>query len=300
MNLRGVEPLTRQHCKRCGEPFWVPCYLGDRYLINRPLGKGRTSLVCAGYDTVMDRLVAVKLLRHQHGDRSAAWKQAQLEGQLLAKVNHTNVVQTFLLSDNKEQPFIVMEYVDGMDVRRAVRKHGLISPVQAVRLMLGAVNGLQAAHAVGLLHGDLDPGNLMMSKTGEAKLIDFGRAAELETGHGEDADQAGFLSPEALLNLKLDARADFYALSATMFYALTGKCPLPRERGQRLAYDPWRLKPPLARKINPTIPIVLSDTLDWMMSPKPDARPLNHTRLIRHLEQIERAVLREQQTSGAA
>jgi serine/threonine protein kinase len=196
-----------------------------RYRIERTLGYGGMAVVYLAHDEELRRLVAIKVLaEHLSGD-SAFRERFLQESRLASRLSHPNVVQVYDAGEADGRPYIVMEYVEG----DTLAERGKLGYEDAVPLALQACAGLQHAHAVGLVHRDVKPANLLVREDDVLKIADFGiaRAVELTrlTQHGTVLGTAAYLAPEQAEGEEVTAAADIYSLGAVLYEVLTGRPP---------------------------------------------------------------------------
>ena len=201
----------------------------DRYRIERPLGRGGMARVDLARDVELDRLVAVKVLSETLAGDAELRERFVREGRLAARLAHPNVVVVLDAGEDDGLPFIVMEYVDGETLADLVRREGALPSERAVGLAVQALAGLEHAHAAGLVHRDVKPGNLLLRQDGQLKIGDFGiaRAVELSglTEAGTILGTAAYLAPEQARGEEVGPAADVYALAAVLYELLTGRPP---------------------------------------------------------------------------
>lgn len=199
--------------------------VGGRYELRDRIGSGGMASVYDGRDTVLDRPVAVKVL-HQHLADKSTWRtRFEAEARMAARLTHPNVVQVYDTGVDAGVPFIVMERLPGetLDDHRGER----IDQGRVREWIVELLGALSAAHAIGLVHRDIKPGNVLLTASGTAKLGDFGIAKSVEgdalTDTGQVIGTVGYLSPERLRGERGDERSDVYALALVMWEAAAGR-----------------------------------------------------------------------------
>jgi eukaryotic-like serine/threonine-protein kinase len=203
--------------------------LAERFTIERPLGAGGMGAVYLARDERLGERVALKIIHGMALIDPAAGDRLRREASAARRISHANVVKIFDVGDDQGHLFLSMEYVEGQSLADLIRKHGTL-PIDRVRAYLRDLcEGLAAAHAEGVIHRDLKPGNVIVTPDQRAKLIDFGlaRIANLEgmTATGMLLGTPEYMAPEQIKGGRLDARTDLYALGALAYHALTGRPP---------------------------------------------------------------------------
>ncbi|WP_439576732.1 serine/threonine-protein kinase [Elioraea sp.] len=240
-------------------PAELPARLG-RYLPIERLGAGAMGVVWRAHDPAIDRSVAIKVMRTGMLDdaaRDAFLERFRTEVRAAGRCSHPAIVAVYDFADDPEAPYIVMEFVEGTTLGRLLREsaanRAAITP-RLVAAMLEVLDGLGAAHATGVVHRDVKPGNIMITPSGAAKLADFGIArVDLSalTGTGAMIGTPGYMAPEQALGRAVDHRVDLFAAAAIVFEILVGRAPfagtsLPETLLRLTSPDPVELGP-LAR-----------------------------------------------------
>jgi eukaryotic-like serine/threonine-protein kinase len=212
------------------EPGVVLC---NRYEILAVLGRGGMGSVYTARDIELERVVALKVIRPELARNAAIVDRFKQELRLSHQVTHRNVVRMYDLGEDLGMRFITMELVDGRDLRSIIEEKGKLSPDETVGFMQQICYALDAAHAVGILHRDLKPQNIMVETTGRVVVMDFGLARTIE---GDGMTQSGaivgtmeYMSPEQALGKNLDQRSDIFALGLICYEMLTGNMPYRAE-----------------------------------------------------------------------
>jgi serine/threonine protein kinase len=204
-----------------------------KYVISGVLGRGGMGVVYEAYDPLLLRPVAIKMLPAALSSDPAALAGFLREARAAAKLLHPNVVTVFEIGEHAGAFFLAMELVRGGSVADQLRTRGRFPWQEAVRIIADACRGLTAAHAAGLVHRDIKPGNMIRTTDGGVKLADFGlaRAADggAETRVGTVSGTPEFMSPEQCQGRRADARSDLYSLGAAFYALLTGESPFARQ-----------------------------------------------------------------------
>lgn len=190
-----------------------------RFRLERNLGQGAQGTVYLAHDTRLDRKVAIKLLRQ------AVQQKSLDEAQLVSKLQHPNIVALHDVFIESGRTGLVFEYVEGQTLAELLKHDGALSPVRAVELMQGLLDGLGYAHEQGVIHRDIKPQNIMIDRSGRARIMDFGVATR-QSGETGMNGTVGYMAPEMIKNLPVDAQADVFAAGMVLYQMLTGRLPI--------------------------------------------------------------------------
>ncbi|MGH2677744.1 MAG: Stk1 family PASTA domain-containing Ser/Thr kinase [Actinomycetota bacterium] len=250
--------------------------LGDRYEVEQLLGQGGMARVFRGTDRVLNRTVAVKVLSPQFASDEQFVARFRREAQAAAALNHPNIVSVYDTGDQGDVHYIVMEYVEGRTLRDVIRQEGPILPERASEIAQTVARALAAAHEAGLVHRDIKPGNIMLTRDGEVKVMDFGIA---RTSTGETLTQtaailgtASYLSPEQAQGSTVDIRSDIYSLGCVLYEMLTGRPPFTGDSPVAIAYKHVREDPVHPSNLNPDVPPSLDAVVMKAMAKNPENR----------------------------
>jgi tRNA A-37 threonylcarbamoyl transferase component Bud32 len=263
--------------------------LGGRFVLVREIGSGGMSVVFLGRDEVLDRPVAIKILRSdlEGLDVSARF---QREGRTAARLSHPNIVQVYDAGEDelegREVSYIVVEYVPGGDLKALIDRRGPLPGAMLSRIGAAVADGLAHAHERGIVHRDIKPQNVLIDEYGSPKLTDFGIARALDTAHSTSTDSylgtATYSSPEQLQGETVTPKSDVYALGATLYHAAVGGPPFVGDplqvASQQLAKLPV---PPRARGalVGERLEALILGCLAKEAADRPDAFAL-HERLL--------------------
>ena len=276
--LVGGGVLTRWHAKKLLGGAAKGFYLGN-YKLLRPLGRGGMGYVYLGEHHVMKRRMALKVLPPDSTTNADRVERFKAEAAAIAQLDHENIVRAYDFGQCDEKLYMVMEYVDGVDLGTAIARDGVLSPSDALHLMTQAVAGVRHAHDRGIVHRDLKPANLLLRGDGVLKVGDFGLARMgVQTIVAEDSGRligtADYLAPEqAVASATVDARADVYALGCTLYYLLTGTPPLRGDSVRQTLARHRTAPPPDVRDLRPEVPAAVAELCRRMMAKRPDDRP---------------------------
>lgn len=242
----------------------------NRYQITRTLGQGGMGTVYLALDTYLEREVAVKMLDH-HKLGTEGRGMLLHEARATARLSHPNVVMVFDVGEFDQTPFVVMEYVPGHTLAEE-KPHRLNEIVRLTRQVCAA---LAHAHAKGLIHRDVKPGNVLVSPEGVAKLMDFGLARAINAKVDPNNSFAGtvaYVAPEQAMGEEIDPRADLYALGVMMYELFTGQLPFTGTSMQIIIKHIQEM-PPSPKALNPDLPTALDELIMHLLQKNPADRP---------------------------
>ena len=198
--------------------------IGDRYEVLEKIGTGGMSDVYKAKDHKLNRLVAVKVLKQEFSENENFVSKFRVEAQSTAGLLHPNTVNVYDVGDEDGINYIVMELVDGITLKKYIEKKSRLSVKEAVSIAIQVAMGLEAAHNNGIIHRDIKPQNIMISKEGKVKVTDFGiaKAATSNTITSNVMGSVHYTSPEQARGGYSDAKSDIYSLGITLFEMLTG------------------------------------------------------------------------------
>src|SRR6202047_1802383 len=230
----------------------TPQHLSDRYEIGEILGFGGMSEVHLARDLRLHRDVAVKVLRADLARDPSFYLRVRREAQNAAALNHPAIVAVYDTGEAETAtgplPYIVMEYVDGVTLRDIVHTEGPMPSKRAIKVIADACQALNFSHQHGIIHRDVKPANIMISKAGAVKVMDFGIARALADSHSVTQTAAvigtaQYLSPEQARGDSVDARSDVYSLGCVLYEILTGEPPFVGDSPVAVAYQHVREDP---------------------------------------------------------
>jgi len=262
--------------------------LGGRYEILQLLGEGGMGAVYKARDRELDRPVALKLIRPELAASSAMLARFKQELLLSRQVTHKNVIRIYDLGDADGVKFITMEFVEGRDLRSLIQEKKKFSPEESVEIMQQVCQALEAAHAVGVIHRDLKPQNIMREDGGRILVMDFGLA---RTMGGEGMTQTGalvgtmeYMSPEQALGKELDQRSDLFTTGLILYELLTGKMPFKAESALASLIKRTQERAIPVSDLDKTIPGALSSVVSKCLERDPALRYQTATEMLRDLD----------------
>ena len=250
------------------------------YRILRALGKGGMGVVYLADHVGLNRKVALKVLTADKGNEKLSLERFHREARAAAALDHPHIVRVHDVAQADGRHFLVMEYVEGVDLQSLVEQTGPLHYAQAANYVAQAAAGLQHAHETGFIHRDIKPGNLMLAKDGTVKILDMGLARSVTdpkddlTGKLDEDHITGtvdFLSPEQALNVALDTRSDIYSLGATLYALISGNPPYGGTTTQKLTQHQLAPTPDLCKN-RAIVPAGLGAVVSRMMAKRPSAR----------------------------
>ena len=270
----------------------VSSFQGSRYQVIRKLGEGGKGIVFLCQDTALARRVAIKLIKEEVLD-SEGLLRFQREVQAMASLVHPNVVTVFDIGQDAGKNYLVLELMEGGDVEHLIGASPSKRMDSAATIRIGqeVARALEHAHGHGILHRDIKPGNIWLTKTGQAKLGDFGLAY---LGGGPKLTRAGmmvgsvaYMAPEVALGRQADARSDLYMLGASLYEMATGRVPFSGDDPVRVLFSHINDLPLPPRRFAPDIPDGLEALILRLLSKDPEHRPASASEVLRALEAVE-------------
>ena len=254
--------------------------LAGRYRLERCLAVGGMAEVWVATDLVLDRSVAVKLLKPALAADPRLVERFRREAVAAARLSHASIVAVFDTVHDADAEAVVMELVPGRTLRQLLDDEGRLPVTTTVHIGVALADALTAAHRAGIVHRDVKPGNVLMSSEGRILLTDFGIAKALQETDDLTSDDvmmgtAKYLSPEQVMGLPLDGRSDLYALGIVLYECLTGQVPFQGPSDGSVAMARLQRDAVPVRSIRPGVPRPLDDLISRLLARQADARPRN-------------------------
>ncbi len=251
--------------------------LNDRYQLDEQLGEGGMAIVYQASDLMLERTIAVKILRKDFSSSKAFQERFKEEARAAANLTHPSIVTVHDFGFDKDQLFIVMEYVPGTDLKEIIKQSGPLPIDHASRLFIQACAGIGYAHRAGLVHCDIKPHNMLITPDHRLKVTDFGIARALASVKHDEQSQAiwgspAYFSPEQAAGRAPSPASDVYSLGVVFFEMLTGELPFSDPSPQELALLHRFETPPSPRDINPEISPELEKIIQKVLSKEASSR----------------------------
>ena len=265
--------------------------LDGRYEILSVVGMGGMAVVYQAYDLELKRDVAVKVLRDDVSMDAESRKQFRTEYQAVEKLNHPNIRAVYDVVVSGDTEYIVMEYVDGINLKQYMKKQGILSWQEVLHFSTQMARALSHAHHRGIIHMDIKPQNIMLPKDGTVKIADFGIAQMDEDGAGSSDEAVGsihYISPEQARGETVDARSDIYSLGVVMYEMLTGTLPFHGKTVEEVAMQHFSVVPDMPSVLNEAVPPELEEITLRAMQPDPDDRYPSADEMLADLEDFRR------------
>lgn len=266
--------------------------LNDRYRLLELVGSGGMAVVYKGVDTLLERRVAVKVLREGFAGDPAFLARFQREARAAANLDHPNVVTVYDVGQDGDRHYIVMEYVDGQDLKTLIRQKGRLSVDEALNIAIQVCGGVGQAHKAGLIHCDVKPQNVLVTQDGRAKVTDFGIARALsEAGLTESETVWGsplYFSPEQAAGEPPTPASDVYSIGVVLYEMLAGLPPFQAEKPMTLALKHMREEPPSLAALNPQVAPKLEWIIRKVLAKEPAARYRTAEQLAHVLEEYRK------------
>lgn len=300
--VRGSVAFSPFRCPHCNAVQSVPLRLGN-FLLLHLLGKGGMGAVFRALDTTLNRYVAIKVMQQSLGNDPKFVQDFLREARAAAQFNHPHVAQIYSFGEEKGQACLVMELMEGGSLDKLIGSGTPPDEVRVLDIALDVADALKAANKIGLRHGDIKPANIMFSKSGEAKVVDFGLAwyAESHQKPGEIWGTPYYIAPEKVESKPADHRADIYSFGGTFFHALTGHAPFEAQTAKEVVLKRMQEPAPDVRTLRPDIGAASAEVIARTLQREPSRRYPTYTSLVADLQKArDAAALRQQEAEAAA
>ena len=294
-----LPPLASEPCKKCGHAIMMPMML-RQFELRSKIASGGMGTVYRAWDTTLERLVAVKLMKKELLEEPKMLESFYLEARACAKLNHTNIIHIYTFDEWEGERYLVMEIADQGSLDARIEKEHLLPELQVLDVGIKIASALDMALKHDLLHCDIKPGNILFNLDHEPKLVDFGLARKT------DAEQEGaeftrgtpyYVAPEKIKREPETFLSDMYSLGATLYHAITGHVPFdaPTVEEVVMAQVHTPLTPP--NEVIPSISQRTSDALGRSLAKNPADRFLSYGEFRMELEAARSELLVQQYSS---
>lgn len=277
-----LPPLATTPCTKCGKPLMMPMRL-RQFELRSVIASGGNGTVYRAFDTVLERLVAVKLVKKELTSDPEAMESFYREARACARLNHTNIIHIYAFDELEGQAYLVMELADHGSLDGRIEKQTRVDELHVLDIGIKIAGALDMALKHGLLHRDIKPGNILFDSDNEPKLVDFGLARSVEAEVESSSVTEGtpyYVAPEKIKREKETFLSDMYSLGCTLYHAITGRVPFEAPTVEELvaAHVQIPMTPPnlvLHEITQPT-----SDALVKVMAKNPADRFLSYDEFI--------------------
>jgi serine/threonine protein kinase len=263
---------------------------GNRYEILEKLGSGGMSVVYKGLDTLLNRWVTIKVLREQFASDEDFVTRFRREAQSVASLSHVNIVSIYDVGFELDLHYLIMEYVEGRNLKEYIREKGKLTPEEAVPIAVQILHALEHAHNHQVVHRDIKPHNILLSREGKVKVTDFGiarAASEVTlTYSGTMVGSVQYISPEQAKGLHVGPESDLYSAGVVLYEMITGRLPFEGESPIAVALKHIQEEPPAPSELCSEVPETLSQVTLKAMNKNPDLRYPSATAMALDLEKI--------------
>ncbi len=265
--------------------------LDHRYELLEHIGGGGMADVYKAHDTILDRMVAVKILHAQLANDEEFLEKFRLEAKGAARLSHPNIVGIYDVGHDAGKYFIVMEYIAGETLKKRVQREGRLSVEESLRIAKEIARALREAHANNLVHCDIKPHNILVTADGRVKVADFGIARAVTsstmTYNGNIVGSVHYFSPEQAKGTKITPKSDIYSLGVVLYEMLTGELPFTGETTVSIALKHLQEEPKPIGQYDYTLPPMVEAIVQRTMAKNPSERP-NSDELIEDIQHTER------------
>lgn len=264
--------------------------LGNRYLLLEKIGGGGMAVVYKAKCTLLNRFVAIKILRSEFTNDEEFVKRFRIEAQSVASLSHPNVVSIYDVGDQEDIHYIVMEYVDGLTLKEYINKHGALNWQDAIKITIQICSAIEHAHKNKIVHRDIKPHNILMTKEGIAKVTDFGIARAVTSSTitmvGSTIGSVHYFSPEQARGGFIDEKSDLYSLGIAMYEMVTGRVPFDGDTPVAVALKQIQEIPVEPRKYAPSLPYGVNEIIMKAVQKEQNLRYQSATAMIIDLNKV--------------
>ncbi|HBA85966.1 MAG TPA: hypothetical protein DCZ95_17925 [Verrucomicrobia bacterium] len=289
INVSACPSFMHVECPSCHARLPVPAQLANFVLIEL-FGQGGMGAVFRGFDSSLKRHVAIKVMKKEFSENPQFVEQFLREARALAALNHPNVVQIYNYGEAKGQHYIVMELVDGGRLDLMIKNGKPLGETTLLHMATDVIKGLHAAANAGLTHGDIKPANILFSREGAAKVVDFGlaRFQGEQSKPGVILGTPFYVAPEVVRGKQPDQKADIYSLGGTLFHALTGHPPFNGPTVPETVIARFKAPAPDIRTLRPELHAETAALIARMLDADPFTRYPNYDSLMADMAGIQK------------
>ena len=262
-------------------------YIGSRYEVLEKVGNGGMATVYKAKDKVLNRYVAIKVLKEEFTTDNEFIRRFNIEAQSAAGLTHPNIVSVYDVGQDNGIYYIVMELVRGKTLKQIIVEDGTLPWKWATNVTIQIASALETAHKNNIVHRDIKPHNIIITEDGVAKVTDFGIAKAVSnstiTAFGTTIGSVHYFSPEHARGGHTDAKSDLYSLGVVMYEMLTGKVPFDADTPVSVALKHMQEKMIEPIKLNPTIPLSINQIIVKAMQKTPEERYESATEMLKDL-----------------
>jgi serine/threonine protein kinase len=294
-----LAPLATVPCSKCGNPIMMPMML-RQFELRSFVASGGNGTVYRGWDTVLERLVAVKLMKKELLADQAALEGFYREARACARLNHTNIIHIYTFDEWEGLRYLVMELADRGSLDTRIEKQVRVDELAVLDIGIKIASALDLALKHNLIHRDIKPGNILFDYDNEPKLVDFGLARQAEAEQDASAVTEGtpyYVAPEKIKREPETFLSDMYSLGATLYHALTGHVPFEAPTVEEVVAAQVNTPLTAPNLVLPEITQPTSDALVKAMAKNPSDRFLSYDEFILSLEAARSLLLRERSSS---
>ena len=268
--------------------------ISGRYMVESLIGSGGMANVYKAHDNMLNRTVALKVLKEEHRGDMEFVRRFEHEARAVLSLSHENIVRSYAVGEDGDISYIVLEYVEGSTLKELIKSDGPMSPKVAVNIMCQVLDALSHAHQKGIIHRDVKPQNVIITPRGRAKLTDFGIARDVAattrtfTGSNVVMGSVHYISPEQARGEHIDARSDIYSAGVVLYEMLTGRPPYDGDTPVSVAIQHINGHPTMPRELNPSIPLGLEQITMHAMTAELSHRYPSATRMLHDLEEFRK------------
>lgn len=239
--------------------------IDGRYQVSHQIGGGGMSVVYLAHDVILNRDVAIKILRYDFANEEELHKRFQREALSATSLAHPNIVSVYDVGEDGEMHYIVMEFIKGKTLKKYIQEYAPLSPARAVHIMKQLTSAIAHAHENGIIHRDIKPQNILVDENGDVKVTDFGIATSLNatalTQTNSVLGTVHYLSPEQARGGIASSKSDIYSLGIVLYELLTGELPFSGESAVSIALKHLQSETPSIRAVDATIPQSLENVV---------------------------------------